>query len=101
MTKEERDDLAKALQFEADRHRDIGPITVTRLHEGVATQRSFRDAIRLVREHRVAPSPEVERLKALLREVEWREEDGMSCLFCGAVHWRGHAPDCRLKAAIG
>ena len=39
---------------------------------------------------------EIDRLRALLREVEEYHDE---CQFCGA--WKtGHAPDCRLKAAL-
>lgn len=49
---------------------------------------------------------EVERLKALLREVEWSAREGRdldrACPICSEWECLGsHAPDCRLKAAIG
>jgi len=58
----------------------------------------------------------IQTLAALLREVEWggpahtkqrweceqcaRYHVGGSCEWCGACRWKGHAPDCRLHAAL-
>jgi len=59
---------------------------------------------------------EAHTLRALFLEVEWggpahtqqrwacercaRYHVGGSCEWCGACQWKGHAPDCRLKAAL-
>jgi DNA repair exonuclease SbcCD ATPase subunit len=44
---------------------------------------------------------ENDRLRALLREVEWMgSEHETMCPSCGCMQWKGHAPDCRLAAAL-
>lgn len=43
-------------------------------------------------------------LKALLREVEWVHDEGVNDHYCPICEYDkdcGHAPDCRLAAALG